>query len=175
MSKLKRLAKLKQYDRKTEVREYLFKEHRQNIMAIESAFNEASQYLFANIGFNAVPHNEALTVTFSDPVDPSNLINKNNIILANDGIYLFDFTFNGLTARDFQTLTLHCFVNQEEVKTIRVISNNDLLALTICARASFYLPLMRTDSIYFILSSTESGGSIEFTDWSSAMLKMEQF
>lgn len=175
MSKLKRLAKLKQFDKDSDPKGYLFKEFRQNLMAIEAAFNENNQYMFANVAIDNVPNDETAIVPFSDPVDPSNLINGKNIILASDGTYLFDFTLNGLTARDFQVLSLNCYVNQELAQTIPLISNNDLLPITICARASFYLALKRTDSIYFILSSISAGSAIEPIMWSSGMLKIEQF
>lgn len=173
MSKLKRLAKLKQKGRETSVEQYLMAENRQNLLAIEAAFAEESDSVIASLKDNLVTNNQSYVAGYGTIIDQGSQLSGNNLILKDDGDYLFSLSFNGLNLRNQQSLVVSFFLNQAQVFQTTIASNQNANLMVTSPSLDFFQSLKRQDTMYFVLSSISLNGAItDNITWSSGLLKM---
>lgn len=175
MSKLKSLAKLRQFSKGQDVGEYLSTEYRQNLLAIEQSINSMnnSTGIYMTFGLTTVaPSTEKQIVFSSDFKIDTYGIESSNVFTANqDQSFNLIFNFQNLSISGGQAVYLKVYVGTTAVKTFSLFSTSSTSSFVVPASIEFPISLQAGNKLYFAISVSTGPNSVTID---SGILKMSK-
>lgn len=177
MNNLTRLAKLRQYSSGQDVTDYLSKELRQNMLAIESAFRSGikQDYLLSQIQPISVANNAASDLVFAEDFknDPFSMIGENEIVMKDNGSYLFEVNLTDLFVSGVKKVTFFLTVNGILQKQLILCDQSTTTFLKFCPYVAFPIKLLKNDRLVLSLQN-ESSLNTNTVTASSGVLKISK-
>lgn len=162
MTGLKRLSKLRQYDRTKSPEDFLRTEFRQNNLAIEQSINQLYENtfsLYAMLEAKSVDNDTSADLTFdeSEIVDYYTLLKSEKVTIKADGKYNFDFCFENLTLTGARACFLDVYKNGELSVRKKLFEANFVSTFRLSVTAFFWSDLKTNDVLSFKLFNDGSG------------------
>lgn len=179
MSKLNRLAKLRQYQKGQDVETFMSGEFRQNMLAIEDALKIKSvltEIVYAEILELSVPNNTASDISFdlASKIDSTNIVSAALVTIKDAGDYHFDLSFNNLVVNGSKVISLEIYIKSELQDPSFYLGYQTATTYMVhCPRVSFPMSLVAGDRVIFKIHNT-SGSNSNATSIDSGLLRISK-
>jgi hypothetical protein len=175
MSRLKRLSKLRQYSKDQDVIEYLYSQHRQNLVAIESAFSGviSNSSFYMQINPLIVATDKEITVTYLDKIkiDDGGSESNGTVSIKDNITYDTSLSFRDVFMTGNKTAALNIYVDGKLLKSHSILETTSASSFAFPAMFNFPLQLNKGSKLLFTVSNEGGTGSVVI---GSGLLKMDK-
>ncbi len=151
MKKLSRLAKLRQFDGKQTVEDFLKGEFRQNMLAIEDAlkFGFSREVFYAQINTLLVANGEFGNIGYINDfkIDPTQLATGETLTFKEDGSYSFDVNLTSVFVNGQSFVSLEVYVNGISKRSFIIADHASVYSNTLCFATCFPMLISKGDKV----------------------------
>lgn len=157
MSKLKALAKLRQFAKGQSVEEYLFTQHRQNLLSLEQSLNsltESSNIYMTIDSLSVSPSTNQLITYLEDyKIDPSGIESSGVFYIKEDMTVSVSLNLQNIVIVGGQDVSLKGYVDSRLIGELSVFSTNSPDSFTVPSFLEFPVSLRKGNKLSFYISA----------------------